>query len=59
MVSTGFAITGFRILILAARKLYGPVALPVENLSISNWISLCIYGNRKNDVPESFLNSQL
>ena len=30
IVSKGFAITSFRILIIAAGKLYGPVALPVR-----------------------------
>ena len=59
IVSKGFAITSFRILIIAAGKLYGPVALPVDSLSISNWISLLVHGNRKNYVPESFLDSQL
>ena len=47
MVSKCFAITSFRILIIAAGKLYGPVALPVVSLSISNWISLCVHRNRK------------
>ena len=59
IVFQGFAITSFRFLIIAAGKLYGPVALPVVSLSISNWISLCVHGNRKNYVPESFLDSQL
>ena len=47
IVSKSFVITSFRILIIAAGKLYGPVALPVVSLSISNWIALCVYGNRK------------
>ena len=47
IVSKSFVITSFRILIIAAGKLYGPVALPVVSLSISNWIALCVYGNGK------------
>ena len=59
IVSKGFAITSFRILIIAAGKLYGSVALPVVSLFISNWISLCVHGNRKKLCAGEFLDSQL
>ena len=54
IVSKGFAITSFRILIIAAGKLYEPVVC----LSLIGFH--CAYTEtEKSYVPESFLDSQL